>query len=252
MRLPEYWSLRELTDSLKISEMELSKEDFTELEFYYFADGFGKVHDENGDAVSVNDKKRVFFNELLSLNSDFVYAFVFSHIKLYGRKKPFLINSATKLTVISQSIINGKSGADIKDLIGLTCSLDKRTWLNIDNILVESPKAYDHLVSTYGFHNALPSEPKWAINQISMVNKQKSSSKRKENVLYSTKLLEVLDDVINEFWSEDATQGAAKKEVVLDWIRKNYTNQEVSQNMAKAIDTITRPVTEKVKKPSKK
>ena len=68
------------------------------------------------------------------------------------------------------------------------------------------------------------------------------------NKYYSTPLLRVLNAVVEEFWSPDSVQGHQKKEVVVRWILDNYGNHPgISENIAKAIDTITRHPDRKVR-----
>ncbi len=58
---------------------------------------------------------------------------------------------------------------------------------------------------------------------------------------YTTELLTVLNAVVEEFWRDGAPQGPQKKVVVVAWILEKFNSVHgISENIAKAIDTITR------------
>lgn len=66
---------------------------------------------------------------------------------------------------------------------------------------------------------------------------QNLKSERNKN--YDTMEIKALHDVLDEFWANHTPDKVPpKKETVTKWIKENY---DISDNMAKAIDTIARP-----------
>jgi len=220
-----YWSFRSLLKWLRLDSLaKLSDTDIADLELLYEIAEFGTVE----GIIEGQELKRVYVTGYISVDTI---------------RRSFFENEINPLVyaVCPKTLVNGECRDDLAGRIFVPESplFDP----DLDTIQVDVPKSLYILESKYG-----PLGPPW---NPPIKKKMQKPLKPKED--YSTTLLEVLNDVIDEFWTENAKQqGPHKKPYIISWILEKYKDEtDVSKNMAEAIDTITRPKSGKTKRQSK-
>ena len=222
-----YWSFSSLLKWLRLDSLaKLSDTDIADLELLYEIEEFGTVE----GITEGQELKRVYVTGYINVDTIRDASFE-NKLNLWNYE------------VCPKTLVNGEFRDDLAGRI-----FEPESPLlgpNLDTIQVDVPKSLYILESKYG-----PMGQPW---YPPIKKKMQKSLKPKPKEDYSTTLLEVLNDVIDEFWTKNAKQqGPHKKPYITSWILEKYKdNPDVSKNMAEAIDTITRPKSGKTKRQSK-